>query len=415
VYLGRVTLQSYELDAPVPQSAVAEEGIAIGCSEGGEFDLLLACCATAVRSTERIRRPFSAVNWRAFADLAEKHDVMALVYRGLHAGQRNEPQPVLEALRRSYERNAQKNLRLTFELLRTLDCLNQRCIDAIPYKGPVLAEALYGDVGVRQFSDLDILIRARDLAPATAAVASLGYNPASILTEPQGRACLASGYEQAFDGPLGKNLLELQWRVVPKFYAIELNVEDLFARSSYVSLGGYRVRTLSPEDLFLVLCIHAAKHAWTRISWLCDIARTVLTQQMDYEVVQSRAVQLGISRIVEVSLWLANRLLAMPVPAALAVTTGKDDMVAGIGKEVRKEMTQSSEYDVESPDYFRMMLRVRERRKDRTRFLARLAFTPSLGEWAAIQLPGPLSPLYRAVRVARLSRRALSSLLAKTS
>jgi hypothetical protein len=50
-------------------------------------------------------------------------------------------------------------------------------------------------------------------------------------------------------------------------------------------------------------------------------------------------------------------------------------------------------------------MRLRERRADRVRFLARLAFTPGPGEWEAVRLPGALVPLYRVVRVVRLAGR----------
>jgi putative nucleotidyltransferase-like protein len=404
VYLGRVAVQSYEFGPPV--SAPVRD-------IRGNFDLLLEYCAVAIGTADRIQsRRLHDVDWEAFADLAERHDVLPLVYRSLHREPNGAPHKVLEAFRRRYERNARKNLRLAFELTRILECLSACGVDAIPYKGPVLAEILYGDVGLRQFSDLDILIRPRDLTRASAAVQELGYKPTHQLTRRQEQACMANGYERAFDGPLGKNLLEVQWRIVPKFYSIDLEVEDLFERSSSTALDGWQGRTLSPEDLLLVLCVHAAKHSWVRLSWLCDMARTLQTQTMDFEVVRSRTTELGITRIVGISVGLANRLLKMPVPAPLDDTMGKDERVAQLGEEVRRLMIQPSEFDVESADYFRLMVRARERRRDQLHFLARLAFTPSTGEWSAIRLPGPLFSLYRIVRIARLSSRALSEVFA---
>ena len=52
-----------------------------------------------------------------------------------------------------------KGVELTRELARIMACLENHSVDAIPYKGPALAQAIYGDVAMRQFSDLDILIR----------------------------------------------------------------------------------------------------------------------------------------------------------------------------------------------------------------------------------------------------------------
>jgi hypothetical protein len=62
-------------------------------------------------------------------------------------------------------------------------------------------------------------------------------------------------------------------------------------------------------------------------------------------------------------------------------------------------------YEEEQLSYFRLMMRLRERRMDRVRFFTRLTFTPGPGEWVAVQLPKPLSPLYRVVRLARLASR----------
>jgi hypothetical protein len=47
-----------------------------------------------------------------------------------------------------------KNLRLTGELVRIIDGLREKGISAVPYKGPVLAHYLYGEIGLRQFDDL---------------------------------------------------------------------------------------------------------------------------------------------------------------------------------------------------------------------------------------------------------------------
>jgi hypothetical protein len=63
------------------------------------------------------------------------------------------------------------------------------------------------------------------------------------------------------------------------------------------------------------------------------------------------------------------------------------------------------EYEEEKLSYFRLMMRLRERRWDRVRFASRLALTPGPGEWQAVRLPRPLFPLYRIVRLARLAAR----------
>src|SRR5208282_2899895 len=80
----------------------------------------------------------------------------------------------LQFLERERERT-KWGLRLTAELFRLLDLLERHAIPALPFKGPVLASALYGDLAMRESCDLDVLVRSSDLAGAKRAMLASGY------------------------------------------------------------------------------------------------------------------------------------------------------------------------------------------------------------------------------------------------
>jgi hypothetical protein len=373
-----------------------------------EFDLLLACCSAEAdldRSARVSRSLDRGRDWVELARLAEHHSVGPIVYRCLSAFPHAVPGAVLEQLRKKYECNAQKSLRLTHELIRILDCFESRGIPAIPYKGPVLAKAVYGDIALRRFSDLDILIHATDVPGAKAAVHELGYTSTLQLNEIEQAAHVASGHEWPFDGPLGRNLLEIQWRVLPRFYTVEFSIESFFQRALRVDLGGSSVRTLAPEDLLLVLCVHTAKHVWSRLSWLCDIAETMRSQSIDYISAYRTAKRLGIEKIVAVNLLLQTQLLGGPVPEPFRKGTENDPEIDYLTQAARQVLISSADYSTQSIDYFALMVRLRERFQDRFRFLLRLIVTPSVGEWSTVRLPAWLFPLYRGIRVFRLMAR----------
>ena len=126
----------------------------------------------------------------------------------------------------------------------------------------MLAEILYGNVALRQFSDLDLLIRSRDLPAIKGALSELGYVPRLRFSHAAERAYLESGYEYTFDSAHGRNLVELKWQVLPRFYSIAFEVSSFFDRAVELALEGQRLRTLCDQDLMLVLCVHAAKHGW---------------------------------------------------------------------------------------------------------------------------------------------------------
>jgi hypothetical protein len=315
------------------------------------------------------------------------------------------PSEIQQSLRGAFDVNARRNLWFSSELLRIAAELEKSHIRAIPYKGPVLAESAYGDVALRNFGDLDFLISAADFERAKLALEELGYQPSKTMSAVVERFWLRNGYECAFDGAAGKYLVELQWGLFPRFYAADLRMEELLARAGRTSVGGHEVAALSAEDSLLVLCLHAAKHLWMRLIWVCDLAETLRTQTIDWQLVVRRARELGVLRMVGVSFFLTRALLETALPApALEIIDG-DPKLRVLGEEMARRLVRSASYDFESTEYFRWILKLRERRRDRIRYLWRLAATPGEGDLEVMRLPEKLFPLYRVVRMARLMRK----------
>jgi hypothetical protein len=311
---------------------------------------------------------------------------------------------VLAALRQGYERNVHKSLFLARELIRVLDCLDALGVDAVPYKGVVMSEVYYGDLAMRQAGDMDLFVRARDVGCIKNAVHELGYTPRFSIPQEAEEDYIASGYEWSFDSAAGRGLLELQWALQPRFYAVDFDMDGLFERAMNVTIAGREVNTPSAEDLMLVLSVHAAKHSWERLIWLCDIAQ-ILKRELNWERVRVQARELGIERILRVTLLLARKLLGAEMPAAMEAGIVEDRAAGALADEIASNMAGGVLYDVEQVSYFRLMMRLRDRRADRWRFFARLAFTPGPSEWEAVRLPRVLFPLYRVVRLGRLAGR----------
>jgi hypothetical protein len=380
-----------------------------------EFELLCALTGSelAPQRTERVANwNLSVLDWNKFLRLVERHGVLPLAARNLTEHARGLPPEIERSLRSAYDQNLRRSLWFAAELARIMAQFESRQLRAVPYKGPVLAQSLYGDLGLRSFSDLDFLISAADFERAKQALTEIGYRPAADLTPAVERFWLRIGYERSFDGAAGKNLVELQWALLPHFYGVDLPANDLLARAGTV-VGGREVPCLSPEDSLLVLCLHAAKHLWARLIWLSDIAGTLQSQSrnqtIDYALVFSRARALGITRILGVSFWLVKNLLRAELPEPAEEMIAADRAVEALGVEFGERLVRGAAYDFESTEYFLLILKLRERRGDRLRYLWRLFWTPGAGEIAAVRLPEALFPLYRIVRMGRLTRRLLRS------
>jgi hypothetical protein len=398
---------------------------------------LLCACSCANPGPEHLARISqliaAASDWDDLLPLAEYHGVLPLVARNLtdHAGAL--PPHIAHALRSAYAANLRRNLWFAAELQRILRHFAQKNVRALPYKGPVLAQSAYGDLALRTFSDLDLLISPNDFARAKQSLAELGYRPSKPFTPAVERLWLRTGYERSFDGPAGKNLVEVQWSLLPRFYAVDARAadfafDDLLARSGRIALGSPGTRAprahsvpadsapvdparshlephipcLSPEDSLLVLCLHAAKHLWTRLIWVADIAESLRTPNLDVSQVITRAHGLGISRILGLSFWLAKNLLGARLPEGAHELLTGDPAIPPLGQACAARLARCGTYDFESAEYFRQTLHLRERSRDRWRYIWRLASTPGSGDIDAVALPEALFPLYRAIRLARL-------------
>jgi len=375
-----------------------------------EWSLLLAACSVLTAEERRARLlPLlqQPTDWKCLFDLAERHGALPLLQEALMAVQDAAPQDQITAIKQSRQSNLVKSLLISRELIRIVERLSAAGIEVMPYKGPALAELLYGDVALRQSGDIDLLMRAQDFPRARDAVRDLGFTPHLMLSEAEQRSYLKSGYECAFDSAAGKNLLEIQWAIQPRFYAIDFDIEGILERGVTILVAGQPMKTLSPEDLFLVLSAHAAKHLWGRLVWIGDLAQLMALPNLDWGWVRTQANQLGVVRIVSVSMILANRLLRAPLPISALKNPAEDPVAQALAADIEKELLSGIESDVESFSYFRRMMRLRERPMDRLLFAQRLMFTPGPSEWTAIRLPPPLFPLYRVVRLFRLLARLL--------
>ena len=346
------------------------------------------------------------LNWDSVLRLANHHRLLPALYAKLR-GRDDVPASIRSAISARFEAHQLRVLRFTAELARICRQFEQHELPVLAHKGAALGQLLYGDPAMRQFGDLDFLVRAKDVSRATLALQELGYTPKIHLSPRQEKEYLRTGYEHVFGLKAEHNLVEVQWQIVPRFYSVNFDIDALFARSGEVGLDGLHLRTLGTEDLLLVLCVHAAKHEWAQLGMLRDIA-TLARLGLDWSSIESEARRLGIIRILAVSLALADSLFHTPFPEFQWLRLD-EPRVRGMAAAIQDKIIAGVEDETESLRYFRAMMRLRERWQDRLRLAWRLTVTPSVGEWQAVRIPDSLFPLYRAVRAIRLLKKAVET------
>jgi hypothetical protein len=296
------------------------------------------------------------------------------------------PETVRGQLQRFAQVHSLQNLFMTRELTRISALLENNGVSIIPWKGPILAAAAYGNVALRQFGDLDILVREQDAMRAKDLLLASGYRPLYPQPAEQEAAYYALRKVYELVRQDGRVVVELHWAITSRTFPFPLDPASLWAEAENVSLEGTPVRNLGPEDLLLVLSVHGAKHHWGKLMWICDIAEVVRSyaDKVDWSRLRTRARSLGATRILALALFLARDLLGAAVPEDVWRRVQAEPKVAWLAGEVKSVLFSGGGtlMAVERPAFY---IQLRERAQDRMRCRAYLGYrlmAPQAQAWA---------------------------------
>lgn len=353
------------------------------------------------------------IDWEYLLRMAREHGMEPLLYRHLNATcPEAVPKETLGQLRDHYGENSRRNLFLTRELLNLLNLFEGYKIPAIPFKGPVLAASVYGNLALRQFLDLDLIVRKQHVSKARELLASQGYRPQFNLNCGQEAAYVHWYSAHCFVREDGKVAVDLHWAITPRGFSFPLDPEQLWEHLEPISLVGNEVLTLSPENLLLILCVHGGKHRWERLGWICDIAElTRIRKGMDWSKVMNEAGALKSERMLFLGLYLASDLLEATLPEEATVRVRADPVVRSLAAQVRERLFREVDGLPGVLESWLFHLRIRDRLRDGCRYCLGLVMTPTGLELTLIPLPTLFFPLYYVLRPIRLLVKHSGSML----
>ena len=348
------------------------------------------------------------LSWGKLWEAGHFHGVLPLLYLHLQAlTPQLVPVDMLERLRFRHDTSVHRNLLKTAEFLRIVQALAGKDIPTIPLKGVVLAHTLYPNPGLREFSDIDVLVRDQDVWQARGLLESMGFVSRSDLAAGQEIALRRSMHAHVFWRPADRMLVDLHWDLAPRYQATGIPVDALWHRTTKFELGGAELRILSPEVTLLLLCAHAANHGpvpWPRVKWVCDVSELLRKHRgLDWRELFALAEEAGCRRMVDLGLAVAARLLDAPLPDEVERRVRSDQALAPVAALVCRRLLEDRRDDVTGASRLWMSLRLRERRRDRLSCLTRQAFVPREQDWSVARLPPALAFLYVPLRLLRLA------------
>ncbi len=384
-----------------------------------EADLLLRCARLDLRPADRVRilqLLEQGLDWPCLLRMASIHGLRPLLYRHLNAlAPAAVPKPIFVELWGCHEYTSRRNRRMASELHAILQLLDSRAIPAIPYKGPALAVYVYGDVALREFGDLDILVRPRDILPAQTLLRSLGYHPDYVLTAAVEKAFLRSPlhYHLVLRHAPRSVMVELHWRTDAD-YPVEPADDRWWTDLESADLEGRKVRRFADRELMLLLCLHGTKHYWASLGWLVDVAELIRRRRIEWDWINARAQELACERRLAIGLYLAQQLLDAPLPEEVTRRIALMPEVRGLALEMAGPLLVPEFHPMSTLGLLRMNLRLYERFGQKLSHLFNVIASPSLVEWTRWPLPRPLFALYLPLRLVRLAGKYISKARSRT-
>lgn len=347
-----------------------------------------------------------AGSWPRVFGLLDRHRLTALAAIRL-GGVGGLPRAVVDefdAERRSAGIHA---LAAAAELTAALRVLAAAGIVALPFKGPVLALAVYGDLASRRMTDVDLVVSPMDRQRALGVLAAAGWRwptagarTRDLLHQWLGHVPLVR--EGATIG------LELHWRFAPEALPWTLPVEDVLARAVPVpSAPDPSWLTPHPSDHLLLLAWHGTRHGWIPLEWLVGFAHVLAAVgRTDAVAAASTARRVGGARALGIAVAAAEQALGVPITPSLEPLT-VDPVVRAAATTLVAGMWADAAPAGEQGDRHRYWIRCLDSTGARVRFIALTGLLPTERELEIIRLPEALAALYYPLRIARVVSRAL--------
>jgi hypothetical protein len=346
---------------------------------GAEWALLLEC-AKPQPDPQRLAELLGAsLKWTSLIALAENHSVLGLTAARLANYSEDAISPEnresLRAWRRAY---TLFTMNLTVEMFRLFEAFAGSQVEALVIKGPVLSARCYGDPGLRQYGDLDLIVRDKDIQRSTELMIGFGYEPSVPLTAIQANRIPG---EYVFRQSTTKLLIEFHTERTFRYHPRPLPLEKLFERQGWVDIDSHKVPALSPEDELILICIHGAKHFWEQLSYIADVAAFVAKQELDWERVESAAEEVGGERMLYVGLRLAADLLGAPLPGKIGAPVRSDRVVGHLVRQIMQWLPAAGSAPPGILERAMFRMRMRGGFFPGVAYLFRLSFSPTEEDW----------------------------------
>ena len=255
----------------------------------------------------------SVTDWQRLIHISLVHGVAPLIYSRISAWS-DLPEEVREGFKKAYLHNVADTERSSFELREIVSSLKAAGAEAVPIKGVIGTEEVYGDLSLYPSSDIDIMVRARDVPATITVMKKMGYHP-----EPEITANYLDCYDELHFLKDGAKPVDVHFRLGKRRY-FDMPEDFWWEDLRNQDFRGHRYQVLSYEKTILFAVIHLFQHGYSPLKFLVNISEmlNVYDGKVNWLKLKEDASQAGICKPLSLSLCFARDLLGTPIPKAIS-------------------------------------------------------------------------------------------------
>jgi hypothetical protein len=364
-----------------------------------------------------------SLNWQYIVKVAGRNGLLPLVSSNLLRKCSDLlDEEIREGLSEFLSDHTRNNFFQTKKVIEICETLEAAGIPVLPFKGPTLAMQAYGDISLRQFVDLDILVQPRHFDRAVTILERHGYLPIEKVTWLKRKSLFFTRKKDlGLVSADGQVRVELHWKLSGTHFAMPLEIDQLWQRMEILAVAGTDLRSLPFADLLVYLCLHGSRHGWSKFQWISDINE--LTREVekpgakiDWFEVRNHARKHGCEKALELGLFLIERFLGKRTGYPEFDRIIKDKVFNDIAGSVSKHAFADHDRSMEMGQWYSYHLSLKEKMSDRFRvhlvylvWYLRIAIRPNEVDEAVFKLPALFYPLYYVIRPVRLTLTRLNN------
>ena len=349
-----------------------------------------------------------SLDWDYLIHLSYLHRLNNLLYWNLIDICPNSiPNNIKIKLKEHFFENAQRNLYMFKELLDLIDLLKKHGITPIPYKGPLLSLINYKNLGFREFNDLDFYIPLHELPRTKGIMIKEGYELGLEMNFNQERVFYKYQREYNFLNKSKNISIEIKWRFLSNYNLIRnepFNSYNDFLK--VVNVDEYKIKTVSPEYLILILSIHNAIHFFPSLHMFCDILELIKSENtIRWGHLLDIAREIESERIFLINLDVLNKLFGIELSKIIVDHIDADGMVDEMSENIIKRLFCPQPRRLIRDIVFQ--LRMFEKPLIKFKILSHLLFSPTQDVIKSLSLPRILEPIYYLLRFYEVIKKLL--------